>query len=79
VTNIQWYLAHNIREFRAKKSLTQEKLAELVGTSGNYIAQIERGEKYPSAKMVERIAESLETDSSCLFCKPPAEFTNPWN
>ncbi len=79
MTNIQWYLAHNIRETRLQKSYTQEKLAEVAGTSGNYIAQIERGEKYPSAKMVERIAESLGVDPSCLFCKPPEEFTNPWN
>ncbi len=79
MTNIQWYLAHNIREIRGKKNLTQEKLAELAGTSGNYIAQIERGEKYPSANMIEHIAVSLGVDSSCLFCKPPEEFTNPWN
>lgn len=79
MTNIQWYLAHNIRELRLQKSLTQEKLAELAGTSGNYVAQIERGEKYPSAKMVERLAESFGVDSSCLFCKPSEEFTNPWN
>jgi len=42
-------------------------LAEKVGTSTQYIGQIEQNKKFPSPEMLERIAEALEVDSPQLF------------
>jgi len=48
-------------------AISQENLAEKVGTSTNYISQIEQKNKFPSPEMLERIAEALEIDSPQLF------------
>ena len=42
-------------------------MAEKVGTSTQYIGQIEQNKKFPSPEMLERIAEALEMDSPQLF------------
>lgn len=79
MTTIQEYLAHNLKARRAESGLTQAALAEKVGTSGNYIAQIERAEKYPSPGMIDRIAQALEIDPADLFARKASPVTNPWN
>lgn len=77
MTTIQQYLAHNLKAHRSTSGLTQAGLAEKVGTSGNYIAQIERGEKYPSPGMIDRIATALGVDPSVLFVQKGETVTNP--
>jgi len=47
--------------------LSQAKLAEKIGISAHYIAQIEQENKFPSPEMLERIARALEFDSPQLF------------
>lgn len=70
MTKIQKYLASNIKTYRNLLSLTQEQLAEKVGTSTNYIGTIETCKKFPSPKMIEKIASALNIDSSQLFQNP---------
>ncbi len=79
MTRIQEVLAHNIKELRRLSQLTQAQLAEKASISGNYVALIERGMKFPSAEMIERIAVALEVDSTELFRPREQRFTNPWN
>ncbi len=79
MTTIQRYLAHNLKTRRTESGLTQAALADKVGTSGNYIAQIERAEKYPSPGMIDRIAQALEVDPADLFARKADTITNPWN
>ena len=67
MTKIQKYLAKNIKHYRNLLGLTQEQLAERVGTSTNYIGTIETCKKFPSPNMIERIAKALNLDSSLLF------------
>jgi transcriptional regulator with XRE-family HTH domain len=67
MTNLRALLAFNIKEKRQILSVSQEKLAEKVGTSTNYISQIEQQNKFPSPEMLERIANALEIDSPQLF------------
>lgn len=67
MTRVQECLARNIKVFRKARKITQEKLAEKVGTSTNYIGTIETGKKFPSPAMIERIADSLGVDSLRLF------------
>lgn len=56
-----------IREERKKGGLTQEKLAEKVDLSLDYIGYIERGKQAPYLKTLERIAESLGVEVYELF------------
>ena len=51
--------------------ISQAVLAEKADTSTNYIAQIEQQNKFPSSKMLERIAKALEFDSWELFAAGP--------
>ena len=48
-----------IREFRNKKKLTQEALADEVSVDYRHIASVENGRKYPSLELVILIANAL--------------------
>ena len=50
------------------------KLAELVNMATNYLGLIENGKKFPSAKMIERLAVNLEKDSIDLFAITPIQY-----
>lgn len=60
-------LGERIREERKRAGLTQEKLAEKVDLSPDYIGYIERGKQAPYLKTLERIAESLGAEVYELF------------
>jgi transcriptional regulator with XRE-family HTH domain len=49
----------NLRYWRKKRKLTQTQLATLVGTTSGYIHEIENGKKYPSLKMLNKLANAL--------------------
>lgn len=57
-------LGKNIAKFRQQKKLSQEKLAELVDLSREYITRVEQGQKNISLKKLFAIADALEVD----FC-----------
>ena len=57
-------LGENIAKYRLKKGLSQEKLAEAVELSREYITRVERGQKNISLKKLFAIADALCVD----FC-----------
>ena len=67
MTSIRMCLSFNIKKRRNFLGISQVRLAEKVGTSTQYIVQIEQNKKFPSPEMLERIAEALEMDSPQLF------------
>ena len=67
MTDIRLILAENMKKYRKILGISQEKLAEKMGTAPNYIAMIEVGKKFPSAGMLERIAQALNVDTPELF------------
>ena len=67
MTDIRELLAKNIKKFRKIRGFSQENLAENAGTSTTHIGMIEIGKKFPSPKMLERIAEALGIDTPELF------------
>ena len=73
MTNIKELLGSNIRAFRNDLGFSLERLAEKVDTAANYLGLIERGKKFPSAKMIERIAAALGKDSCDLFARAPVQ------
>ena len=55
-------IGKNIRNARKDKNLSQEKLAELIGKTRNYIGMIERAETRPSVCTLIDIAKALEVE-----------------
>ncbi len=66
-TNIQATLGHRIRSLRKSCSLTQEELGELSKLHNTYVGAIERGERNPSLKTLEKIAYALNVKIGDLF------------
>lgn len=56
-----------VKENREAKGLTQEKLAELIGTSTGFIGQLERGLTLPSVPVLAKLIDVLGIDANTLF------------
>jgi transcriptional regulator with XRE-family HTH domain len=67
MTNLKELLSNNLKIYRNNCGLSQSKLAERVDTATNYIAAIEAGRRFPSVKMLEKIAFALKIDTPELF------------
>lgn len=65
--DLQEILGHVIRRERQDHNLTIRELGEKAGLSEIYVGEIERGQKYPSAKVLESLAEALELDIAELL------------
>jgi transcriptional regulator with XRE-family HTH domain len=65
--NLREILAKNLRENRRKCGFSQEKLAEKVGISTQYLAMIEIARKFPAADVLERIAGAMDIKVYELF------------
>jgi transcriptional regulator with XRE-family HTH domain len=62
-----------LRAWRVFRKLTQEQLAEKVGTNANMIQYLETGERGLSAKWLRRLAPALETTPGLLLEHDPEE------
>lgn len=67
MTDLQATLGLILRRERKSRRLTLRELADRAGVSLVYLGEIERGKKYPSALVVERLAAALELDVSDLL------------
>jgi len=56
-----------IKEYRAKHSLTQEKLAEIVGVRRETIIFLEQGKYNPSLKLAHNVAKTLKATIEEIF------------
>lgn len=50
-----------IKKIRTNAKITQQELADKVGTTREYISNIENDHKKPSIEMLEKIADALNT------------------
>ena len=64
---------YNLKFYRNKLNLTQEKLSELSGISSDYLSEIERGKRTPSFKRMDLIADALNLDVYKLFIPHKSE------
>lgn len=64
---IQTIFSKNLKKYRKKAKLTQEKLAELCESDYRYIGQIETGNRSPSLEFVGKIASALSIPPFFLF------------
>ena len=67
MVSIREILALNLKEYRRKSGLTQEKFAEKAGISANYLSMVEISRKFPSPEMLDRFAEALNIQTFQLF------------
>jgi transcriptional regulator with XRE-family HTH domain len=56
----QWRLGRHIQKVRIAQGLTQEQLAEKIGTSTPWIDHIETGRVVPNLAMLQKIARALD-------------------
>lgn len=63
--------ANHLRAWREFRSLTQEQLADAVGTAGNVIGLLESGERGLSSKWLQRLAPLLGTTPGFLLDHDP--------
>jgi len=57
----------NLKKIRKIKGISQAKLANLCDTDLSYIGQIEMGKRFPSIKLIEKIAVVLDIEAYRLF------------
>ena len=60
-------LGEIIRRQRELSDLSMRQFARMVGISNPYLSQIERGLREPSEKVVQAIADSLQTSADALY------------
>lgn len=60
-------LSQMIRDKRKELSISQEKLAEMVGVTTSFVGQVERGESLPSIETLFAFVQNLKLDVTNLF------------
>lgn len=64
---ISKYIGNRIQQYREAKGYTQEKFAEIVKLTPNYLSAIERGVKTPSVETLVSIINGLEVSADEIF------------
>src|SRR5579875_1823818 len=65
--DLQEIMGRVIRRERQERRMTIKELSEKAGLSEIYMGEIERGQKYPSSRVLESIAQALELDIADLL------------
>lgn len=60
-------LKNKLKEFRQKHNMTQNELAQLIGTSRNTISSIETGQFCPTAYLAAVLCAALDCKFEDLF------------
>ncbi len=64
---IKEQIGKRLRDLRQRKGLTQKGMAKMAGVDYTYIGKIERGEQFPSLKILVRFAECLSLPLDRFF------------
>jgi transcriptional regulator with XRE-family HTH domain len=67
MADLQEIIGRVVRRERQERNLTIKELGDKAGLSEIYVGEIERGQKYPSAKVLESIATALDLDIADLL------------
>lgn len=57
----------NLKKIRVEKNVSQQELADLIGTHSTHISRYERNLAAPSIDVVKKIAEALEVSTDTLI------------
>lgn len=66
-TNTIKILGYKIKKLRKQNNFLQVDLAVRVGVSTGYVGSIEQGLRYPSLKVLQKIAKTLKISLSDLL------------
>ena len=66
-SNNDGYLGRILKQRRVMIPLTLRGLAAISGTSSSHLGRVERGERFPSASILRKIAKPLGFEESELF------------
>ena len=58
---------NRLRSIRLERELSQERFAELIGISVDFLSLIERGVNSPSFETIERMSKKLRVPVKALF------------
>jgi len=75
MTHFQMKFMENLRFWRKKRGLSQQKLSEMVNVSPNYLNAVENGKNFPSPEVIQQISDILELMPYQLFLEHPEEDT----
>ena len=64
-------IGRQIRVWRGRRNLTQERLAALIEREPAYLCRIERGNQKPSLETLLRVCQALELDINNLLSDSP--------
>jgi len=73
LSNQRSSLGLNVKLYRSQRNMSQKDLSELLGVSVNYLSLIEGSKKYPSLKVIFKIAEVLNVSPSDLLEDDPLQ------
>lgn len=65
--NITLYVANKIKEFREKRNITQDELAEALNTTQQTIARYESGERKPNHNVLFDLAKYFKVSINDFF------------
>ena len=66
-SSVSKLLGDNVQRLRKKNNLTQTDLADKVGISQKHLSDIETGTKFPSAGIIEKLAQEINVQIAILF------------
>ena len=69
-------LAINLKYYRYKLNLSQEKFAEKIGSTLPYINQLENVRRKPSLEIVDKFADKLGVSAAKLLTYNPKHIIN---
>ncbi len=70
MSELRGRIGARLREWRRRRGLTQEQLAERAGLSYKFIGEIERGTGNPTVDTLGRLAQALHVDLAELVRAP---------
>jgi transcriptional regulator with XRE-family HTH domain len=73
MTHFHKLFIENLRFWRKKRGLSQQKLSEMVNISPNYLNAVEKGKNFPSPEVIQQISDVLELLPYQLFLEQPSE------
>jgi transcriptional regulator with XRE-family HTH domain len=68
-----------LRQWRKHRGLTQDRLAERLGTSKGYISDLERGVRRYNQDLLEALAEALSCEPADLLMRDPTQQDAMWS
>lgn len=64
----EYYFGNKLKEYRIKNNLTQEQVAQMIGTDAKYISQIEIGKNKCNIKMLFHFCNIYGVTPNDILC-----------